>query len=79
MIRNGLPTKNAINSNLKVVGIQCSFKNFPYNYTRKNLYKKENIVPKVEKGLLVQAVARINIRLHVYHMNTIFCLQPLPQ
>ena len=43
MIRNGLTTKNAMNINLKVFGIRCSFKNFPYNYTRKNLYKKENM------------------------------------
>ena len=49
MIRNGLPTKNVINSNLKVVGIQCSFKNFPYNYTRKNLYKKENMQQRLKK------------------------------
>ena len=40
-----------------MVGIQCSF----IIITQGNLYKKENIVPKVEKGLHVQAVARINI------------------
>ena len=53
--------KILMNCNLKMVGIRCSFKIFLKITQEKILYKKQNIVPKVEKGLYVQAVARIQI------------------